>query len=391
VILALIAAAVAAASIPVADSTPILRGRESPSGLRVVALDADGVTVEGGDGSTRDVLGWERIAGVEGPLGAEAAAFARTADAAWRARARLDRGDIAGAEPLFEELFASYEGRRGPTSAGVAAGLLRCRLLRGAQTGAVAPWLAYLEAAGQGTPTAGVGAAVGAGVVMDGPTGLVPALPPIWLDVASVRAFARTPASAEDGGRASAMGALYRAAARIEAGLGGTLPPEPTDDAGLRLVWEVVASRGGDESLRTAAREALTARLGRALPAWTEAWCRVAIGRSLLKETAREARLLGVAELLELPARLEGASPYLTGVAMAEAAVALVGLDDVDGAVSVRADLQSRLPGHPALEWEPIRGWSGVDPAFTQPPPAEPVAPASPITPSVDAAPGDPP
>jgi hypothetical protein len=90
-------------------------------------------------------------------------------------------------------------------------------------------------------------------------------------------------------------------------------------------------------------------------------------------ETARDSKLLGVAELVELPARLERVNPYLTGIALSEAAVALAKMGDSRGATQLRNELSDRFPGHPALEWEPLKGWSAPPPPATPTPAPAPV------------------
>lgn len=66
--------------------------------------------------------------------------------------------------------------------------------------------------------------------------------------------------------------------------------------------------------------------------------------------------MLGVAELLAVPAAFEHAVPYVTGVCMAEAAVAMHRSGDSKGAAAIRDRLVERFAGHPALDWEPLRG-----------------------------------
>ena len=139
----------------------------------------------------------------------------------------------------------------------------------------------------------------------------------------------------------------------------------------------------GDTQERADARAALSARLTNECPAWLEAWCRVAIGRSLLREPERDRVVLGIAEMLHVPARLGGVCPYLTGVASAEAAGALAGLDDVAGAVRLRDELAISQPAHPAL----------MSPAVARLPRAAPTPakhPPPPIKPSTDARDEDP-
>jgi hypothetical protein len=149
---------------------------------------------------------------------------------------------------------------------------------------------------------------------------------------------------------------LYLAAARHEAGAPEAtqeLPPRPSIGE-LAWLWDVVASRVGAPEVRAKARLDLTAFLQAQTPAWQEAWTNAAIGRSLLREADVEQRWLGVSMLLTLPARLTGTSPYVGGIAMAEAAVALAAMGDLPGASRVKDDMLSRYPQHPASEWEPF-------------------------------------
>ena len=61
-----------------------------------------------------------------------------------------------------------------------------------------------------------------------------------------------------------------------------------------------------------------------------------------------------VGNAVAIPATLEHASPYVTGVAMADAALAMAASGDLRGANAVRRRLADRFPGHPALDFEPL-------------------------------------
>jgi hypothetical protein len=381
-------------SLVLADSTLVMRGAVSPPPGVVTAVDAQGVTVSqygptpappagqkaaAKAPSTTIVLSWDRVAKVEGDLAPEAAPFMPVAERLWRARSRLDRGDFVGAEPLFEELFPQFAGRRGPTAAVVAGGLLRCRIGTGAQTAAVAPWLAYLSALGE-NEQASIGAPEldpTAGPIIDPATGLAPSLPPVWVNLPSVQSLARGSwASGPAGSRGAVLGAYYEQAARFEAGMPVQVPTVNIErDEAVGLVREMVTARIGDQTQRAAARQALQARLKRRPAPWMEAWIRTAMGRSLILESARESQLLGVAELAEISARLERVNPYLTGIALAEAAVAQAKLGDLAGATRLRGDLAERFPGHPALDWEPLHGWTAPPPVPVRAPPTPPAPP----------------
>jgi hypothetical protein len=345
-----------------AQSRVVIRGGASPA--EAVAVSEQGVTLATQNGR-QVVVSWDRVAQVQGELADEAAAYALVAESMWRARARLERGDGLGAEPLFESLAGRYAGKRGPSAAVGHAGLLRCRLMAGAQTAAVGSWLSYINALGEGDSAhlsmPSLDPAVLGAVAVDGSTQLAPLAPPVWVDLPAVQGLARStwPLSEGASNKALALQEYYRQAARFEAGLEAVLPDPPQSaDEGIALVRDIVTARIGDPAQRAAARKGLEARLKKRPPAWMEVWCRVGLGRSLLREQERDAQLLGINELLEVAARVERVNPYLTGIALAESAAALYRLGDMAGAVRVRADLLERFGGHPALEWDALRGWS---------------------------------
>jgi hypothetical protein len=354
----------------------VLRGIDAAPAGAVSAVDLSGVVI--GEGGSARVVGWDRVKSVGGDKAEAATAFAQTADAAWRARTRLERGDFIAAEPLFERLFEEYRGQSGPTAAVVAEGLLRCRVRRAAHVAAVDPWLALLAARqGVGNWDKGEWASeAGLGSVLDAGTGLCPSVPPIFLNWPSVAAWARMEGASAAEPQAAALAQLYLASARFEAGMPAALPAAGVNDAGVQIVREIVTARIGNAEERAEARGRLMERLRKsgsaALPAWLEAWCRAGVGRSLVRESSAELRRLGVVELLHLPARFGRTHPYLAGVALAEAAAVLRELGDQKGADVLTAELAAQYPTHPVREWDAVRGRGSLVPAATVLPPRKP-------------------
>ncbi len=350
----------------------------------VVAIDEQGVTVRAESAQT--VISWDRVRRVSGDHAAEAANYADVADRLWRARSRIERGDWRLGEPLFERLFATYGTLTGPASAVTAEGLLRCRLRRGAQAGAVEPWLALVRirrmqvhaVAGESGETATAVSAIvnrwsGGHIdlppILDAQSSLAPALPPIWLSGPAVEALANSPAIAITGvGEpvAEQLADLYHAAAAFESGQEVLLPEAGSNHSGVALVRDVVAARVGDNEERQAARDALQSRLAADPAPWIQVWCHAAIGRSLIREDDQSLRRKGVLHLLRIPAGYGAEHPYLAGVALAESAVVLANSGELDSAAALRAELERSFPDHPALTWPPLRN---VVP--TGPPPAD--------------------
>lgn len=371
VVCANLAVLVWGAGVARADVTITMRGGEQPPAGTVTGVDAAGVAVDvagaGAEKVERVVLSWDRVAAVEGMDAA--AQFAGVAETAWRARTRLARGDAPGAEPLLESLFTKYEGQRGATAGVVASGLLRCRLTRQAQAAAVRPWLA-LVASGEKEVVFDTPQLVADGIVVpamvDAETGLAPALPPIWIESPAVEAMVAASVvggnADASGKRAAVLGELYRQSAAATMGRKVSLPARPSDDAGAALVWDAVAATAGTKEERATARGALAARLSDEAglpPQWMEAWCRVALGRSLVMDGDGEERLRGLVHLVHVPARLEQVSPYLAGVALVDVARAMERGGDADGAARVWRELAEKFPGHPALSLRGVMDTTG--------------------------------
>ncbi len=372
-----------------------LRGGEVTPAGEVIAVDSPGIVLGPPPGTM--VISWDRVRTVDGSWAEKSAPFLSIAEQAWRARTRLERGDPLSAEPLFEKLFVEYRGKQGPTASVIAEGLMRCRLRRAAHVAAIDPWLAFLVAS---TPAAvpalhpAWASEAGLAPSMDTATGLVPALPPIWLAWPSVEAFARqSGAEVYKNPKAAALAALYELSARFECGQKVQVPGAAMSDPGVQVVRDIVVSRIGDLEQRAAARKSLEDRvrsagsLGAAaaanpVPSWLEAWCRAAIGRSLLREDSTEQKKLGVVELLNIPARFGVLHPYLAGMALAESSVALRGVGDSVGADILARELMEKFPSHPVLDWPLFRAAAPARAAVTtRPAEPKPVVPEQPPAP----------
>jgi len=306
----------------------------------------------------------------------------------WRARVRIERCDFQAAEPVLERLAPAMVGAGGPTGALVAEGLLTCRLAREARSPALFAWLGWLRIvrSGPGLPDAPAGSLVAPPTVaataweggrlqrlvgarpVDSASGLVPALPPIWIPGASTDALASSAdwdsfnaLPGETADAVSELAALYRAAALAESGQTVALPARVSAFEGTRLVRDIVAGRIGDETARAAARESMAARSGAPETArWIEAWCRAGVGRSLVVEPDPTTRRRGVLELLHLPARFSRDQHHLAGIALAEASLTLGSLGDADGAGKLLAELLAAFPGHLAHRWAMQQRAGGV-------------------------------
>jgi len=338
----------------------VLRGGERVEDP-VVRTSAAGVELGGARPRT---LGWDVVREVLGEHEEDAAAYAALSDALWRARTRAERGDLTLAEPLFERAFAIAYGSTGPTSVVAAEGLLRCRLARGAHASALEPWLESLR-----LRRAGLRGDAGATAndrtrrsrvaeddpwSIDSATGLAPALPPVWIDAPSLKSFPRLGPVQADNHEVVAFETLYRWAALRVMGEDAPFPSisaEALRSPGVRLVRSMVEAQHADADLRARARESLERDIGRDAGTWVEAWRRVAIGRSLLREDDASLRTRGMLELLHVPARFGASQPHLSAVALAEVCAELHARGEAASYETLRAELESLAPDHGAIVW----------------------------------------
>lgn len=337
---------------------------------RVVGIGPQGVESEPrlSPGTTRTIP-WDMVREVDEAYAEQTAPFAADAQRAWRARARLERGDIDLAEPLLADLFSRHRGGDGPFTLRIALGLLRCRCARADQGGAVEAWLDALAQQGRdaGIPVSPADPAPYSELI-DAETGLCPALPPVWANRDAALAFVGGGARVGDAWSdpVRELARLYARAAALDAG--APVNPEPRIDIapdssepgakGIALVRAIVRSREPDASARLSARERLLSGLAGDADTWKEAWRRAALGRSLLMESDAAARAEGLVHLLHVRARFSESQPLLAGLAVVEAATELSrrGGDDAKAGTRLLNELKASEPLHPALVGIVTRG-----------------------------------
>lgn len=353
-----------------------MRGAALPLSAEVVAVGPEGVTVAQGDGQS--VISWDRVRAVRSVSHADAAkVFAERAERLWRARSRVERGDFASAEPLLEALASGGAGGlSGPSAEVVFESLLRCRLHRGSVTGAVWAWLDWRRVRAATGAARTIGGSVDATPVIDVGTGLVPTLPPMFVNdpatgvgvqSAEWGRFAAAGSKSEPtDAKVKALAELYLAAARFDTGVAVQVGEIASTDAGVKLVADVVLSRAGNEAQRKAARAALESRLegegDAGSSGWVECWCRLALGRAMLREGDDATRRLGVIHLMHVPARFARLSPMMASMALADAAAGLNELGDAAGAQAVKAELLARYPRQPAANDARLREIKSLSP-----------------------------
>jgi len=308
-----------------------------------VRMDDDGVLIRSPSGAEQSIT-WDRVRDVQTGRADPALEKYRTlAMNLWRARSRLERGDSALAEPLFERLFADYRGDSGETALIVAEGLLRCRLARGANEAAVVPMLEVARLRHKGVTTIAYGALP---PVLDQDTLLCPRLPPAWISTAGLARVDDDLRSFDSGGDPviGAMAGAYRAAVRQRLGASVELPaPLAQEHPGATLLRMMLEAQASSADRRAAARSALAKRLPN-LPSWAQAWAHFASGMSLLADDQPARQQSGLVELAHVPASYEREQPYLAALALAVMADALERQGDAQAAATLRGEVSRILP-----------------------------------------------
>lgn len=248
--------------------------------------------------------------------------FEQVAEDAWRAHARLARGDFAGAEEHYVRLEDEYLWKIGMQSADVSLGLIRCRLDREDRVGAVMPSLSWL-----GAGEAVNGLDLVGGVRYDAKYNLLTDLPPVFgpRDRTSIPGVLPDMISADD--RRRILAGYFELAHGLQLHrldksreildeLNRLIRDQEGRDPGLELFKDmVVVQAHPDVENRRAARMALERRVRSEKGTWVEVWARLGIGVSLLVEQDTESNERGVIQLIHIVVRLENVSRPLAVLA----------------------------------------------------------------------------
>ncbi|MFG0257283.1 MAG: hypothetical protein ACF8GE_05215 [Phycisphaerales bacterium JB043] len=312
----------------------------------IVDVTMQGVAV--GSAEEPSWISWDRIASVTGEDGRDAREYMSLADDLWRARIRLARGDVVLAEGIFEELFELYLGTSGASALVVAEGRLRCALNQGFQADALVPWLEVVRLRGQGERLAGEPPLPS---ILDETTSLLPALPPFLIGEGDDNVLASLEAMSDTRTLSGSFASLYLAILGERA---SEIDSQWADHPGVLLLLDCREALHAQGATRHRARDALRERIEDNPDTWIEAWCRVALAESLVREGEseqdEERTIEGVLEMLHLPARFERTQVFLAGYALARVSQLLDGLGEHEAGASLARTLLDNHPLHPASE-----------------------------------------
>ncbi len=249
-------------------------------------------------------------------------AYAQTAQDAWRAHSRFERGDYPGAQWIYTRLADDYLWKVGPQSADVSYGLMRCMLDQQDAQQATIPMLSWLVATG---PTRGSGEA-------DQPTdfdhkhSLFVSLPPIPLP--GTESYGLGPLRVDAvTDRQAALHELYdlsfsvglvrdeQSSERLRK-LSERISKQRLRDPGILLILDMLTARAHPEAdKRAGARAKLERRVQYDDDTWVEVWSRLGLGMSMLSEPDHASRDRGVIHLIHIVVRLRDISPPLAQLA----------------------------------------------------------------------------
>jgi hypothetical protein len=314
------------------------RGGESALHGEITKLDDGGVTVNGAT-----FVPWDRVRDVQMDRPDPALQrYLKLAENLWRARTRVERNDLALAEPILERLFAQYRGKTNDMALVVSEGLLRCRLARGANDAAVMP---ALEAARLRNRKFTAYAA--AAPVIDAAMNLCPLRPPALEKLE--RELEQYDAQGDIA--VSAIASLYRRAVRQHLGMSVKQDAKPlaAEHPGVKLLSLMVELSSSDLAAREAARKA-AARDVANLPSWAAAWSHYFIATSMLMDESPLEYESAMVHLAHLPARYASQQPYLTGLALARMSSECEKTGDSAAAATLFNELTTLFPRHPVLK-----------------------------------------
>ena len=287
----------------------------------VVAITDQGIEIREEQQIIPVTIPWYDFRTVDGS-GMSIGAYQQIADDAWRAHARLARGDFYGAELIYTRLEEKYLWKTGPQSGDVSIGLVMCRLDRQDRAQAVKPYLSWLGSVDSLNPTD-----------LDGVAGfdleykLLTDLPPVFGPKDRKELLSSIEDTVRLTNRQQALYGLFQLAQNTQIHrtaesnlaietLKQLMRGRENRDPGLEFIEDlVVAQAHEDIEKRNAARHAIERRIRAHSGTWIELWGRLAVGVSLLGEEDTDSNERGVIELIHVVVRLDHVSQPLAAVA----------------------------------------------------------------------------
>lgn len=319
-------------------------------------ITQSGVQIRDKNGVTHTIP-WDRIRDVQmtyrDPRLEE---FLPMAEALWRARTRLERGDRTLSEPIFSRFFTQTRGEDHETALMVAEGLMRVRLARGANAAAVLPMLEVIRLRRAGIRSDSFSMLPNMFDEVVSGESLCVQLPPLFARTESLQSLVKAIDSYDALGDTYVehLAKSYRRAA--EAALyGGQTTEDRTKGHGhfiddvIDTHWKV-AAQAPSRSFRSQAD--LDGQLDE-LPQWAKIWALYALGVQKTDSSDLNRRDRGLVQLASVAANRADQFPYITGLALDRLATELEQDGQSTSSLSLRRELQVQLPRHPIQQQIP--------------------------------------
>lgn len=320
-----IAVAANAQDPPAIRATLERRGAEGAEAVEVLRWDRDGLEVQRSESrSSPSVVRWDEVRSIDG-LPAETDEPRDFGARLWRARTRLDRGDLALAAPLFEALAESSQGEGSQRERIAVEGVLRVRMRAGDAAATILAALRAMELERDGVRLPSGSLAPAERVAsLDWPIGA--AILPLdgLLEEAEMEAFVESLRSFADTRRSVAI----EAASIAEAATGRSIAAIPTEDLSA-----LAAALSRQSAVRSAAPDALLRDRERILreaePPRLERWWQAQLGERLLADEDPAIRRRGLLEWLAVAAGHPGSPEARIALRRASRAADSLGEDDL--------------------------------------------------------------
>jgi hypothetical protein len=332
-----------AAALPAAGADRIvLRNLEIIRDKKILAMNLDGVQIEGGK-----TIGWDDIE--SGKLEGDRQALfdkylANVGIHLYRIRQRLTVGDYRTLAPHAQAVAKFYKEREGDTAYMVMQALMWGRLAEGKREAAVEPyWRCYQHL--RNRQASEVKLPGGRRLTFDAATGMCDELPPIWFDAAAAKSALAATAEAIGQVKQPRPGgaAIYHATLAIAAG---------DDEAATSALKSIAQPTGRIAQLRQIALAQRELALGppgeevrklesslSSLEAANKPLALFWLGRAQVGASEEREQKIGVLRMLEIAAVHGAAQPELAAAGLFEAMQALEKMKDVRGSVAVRGEL----------------------------------------------------
>jgi len=302
-------------NVPVGTTPQSLTRWSSPEPVlgEVLSLSEQGIAIRPDQQIIPISIAWYDVRDLSGTVPG-LAEYHQLADDAWRAHARLQRGDFFGAESIYTKLEHRFLWKVGAESADVSLGLVRCRLDRGDRVHAVHPALSWLNASKVFSPRARQNDDP---EIFDARYAVLIDLPPVFSPTDRVGSLGAIPDTDQISDRQRLLIGYYRLALDAQAHRtqeGGIILDELNRkvlaldhrDPGLEFFKDILVAQAHPErEIRIAARQSLDRRIRSNPDSWIEVWSRLAVGVSLLEDEHTQSNELGVIELIHIIVRLD--------------------------------------------------------------------------------------